>query len=154
MLGGINVYIYHVVSPQETFYSIALLYCVPPCLLLRCNNLRRPCDCHCGMQLRIPNHICGNMNYMHTCNQQTDNIPSMSIKPLDSLEINELLKNIENEKKNNPSTRTHQAKAKHISIPRGEYEIDENTFFETYMVKPGDTIFSIARRFNTTPQNI
>lgn len=39
-------------------------------------------------------------------------------------------------------------------LPAGEYEIGQSTKFEKLVVKPGDTLYSLARRYGTTVSNL
>ena len=43
----------HIVKPRETLYSIAMMYNMAPCILLKLNGLKRASDIRPGMQLKV-----------------------------------------------------------------------------------------------------
>jgi len=129
------------VRPRETLFAIALKYNIAPCLLLRLNKLRRSQDIRPGMRLIVPYRGMGDGESFSLDIEDSGpdyfDFSDRGCKLGNDIVASEASRN----------TATPQ-------IPSGEYFIGDNMKMERYVVKPGDTAYSIAKKFNTTLYNV
>ena len=129
----------YIVKSGDTLYSIARQFDVSVNDLIEYNNLPTTILSQ-GQILRIP--VIGPSNVLYI------------VKPGDTLYqiANSYGVTIDSIKKLNNLTNNILSIGQELYIPEGT--IIEETNFVVYQVEPGDTLYSIARRYNTTPDAI
>ena len=132
-----NIYI---VKPGDTLYRIANLYKIPITDLINANSLNSNI-LTIGQELIIPIKPVTEKDYVVYKVEPNDTLYSIARRfntKVDTIKsYNNLTSNLLNV-------------GQIIQIPIDNAEI----FYQTYQVKPGDTLYSIARRYNTTVAEI
>lgn len=130
----------YVVKRGDTLYSIASRYNVSVSEIIDINDLSSTV-LNIGQQLRIPINSSGsdNTNYVSYTVKSGDTLYSIASKY--NVSVNDI-KDINNLSSNNLSIGQQLKIPVLVSSPSNKYE--------TYVVKSGDTLYSIAKKYNVT----
>lgn len=130
----------YVVKRGDTLYSIASRYNVSVSEIIDINDLSSTV-LNIGQQLRIPINSSGsdNTNYVSYTVKSGDTLYSIASKY--NVSVNEI-RDINNLSSNNLSIGQQLKIPVLVSSPSNKYE--------TYVVKSGDTLYSIAKKYNVT----
>ena len=146
------MYFYHTVQPGDTIYSIALKYNVPPCLIIHLNRIRRPNDIRPGMRLMIPVADAEKPQTYPLRPERTGQ--SVFHYPDPDCSIGQDIVAGTGEMTAASEANADRAPDTLPVLPSGEYRIGEQMKFDRYTVRPGDSVYQIARKYNTTMYHI
>ena len=135
LIPTIETTILYVVKRGDTLYSIASKYDTTVLEIIRINNLNSNII-NIGQQLRIPINS-GSLDYLSYYVKRGDTLYSIA-KRYD-VSVDEIIK-LNNLSNNNLSI------GQMLKIPVSIMVPDTN--YDTYIVKSGDTLYSISKRFN------
>jgi len=144
----------YIVERGDTVYKIAMRFGVPPCLIMRLNNLGPDAMIYEGQTLLIPIGQMQSDWVDMICRQQGLPSPLRQLTPELEARMAGPMPNCGQPQNTVPTLAPVQPSAVNASAQRSEDEQEVMAEFERHMVKTGDTLFGIAKKHGTTIGNI